>query len=302
MANPFDVAVPNVLQGLMAGEQGFKDISGMVKEQRTSAVREQAAQSIMQGGDPRSALAQLLSIGDEKGAATLANVIHNKQTADYQDKSLAETARYHSGSLAQQSAQTAATERYHNASLDEQRRQFNVTADGQKIPPGWTRTAEGQLTPLPGGPADPEYIRKVAESKEGPDKPVPVAPGVTMFDPKTQKVVFKNDASTMSDAAKEVTARQIINGDLSGLKNVGRGAQGNEVITGIKNKAADILMSENGMSPAEAAAHLSTKLQAFNAAGIGQSAEARTAGTREANLNLILKATEAAIPAALGSL
>jgi hypothetical protein len=33
MANPFDVAVPNVLQALMAGEQGYKDISGMVKEQ-----------------------------------------------------------------------------------------------------------------------------------------------------------------------------------------------------------------------------------------------------------------------------
>jgi hypothetical protein len=28
MANPFDVAVPNVLQALMAGEQGYKDISG----------------------------------------------------------------------------------------------------------------------------------------------------------------------------------------------------------------------------------------------------------------------------------
>jgi hypothetical protein len=53
------------------------------------------------------------------------------------------------------------------------------------------------------------------------------------------------------------------------------------------------------MTPAQAASFMSTQLPAFKAGQVGESAGARTAGTREANLNLILKATDAAIPAAL---
>lgn len=93
MANPYEVQVPNVLQALMAGEQGYKDVSGAIREQRTNAVREQAAQSIMQGGNPQNALAQLLSVGDDKGAATLAAVIHNQTQTAFQQQQLAQQAQ-----------------------------------------------------------------------------------------------------------------------------------------------------------------------------------------------------------------
>jgi len=114
-----------------------------------------------------------------------------------------------------------------------------------------------------------------------------------------QKVVSAKPDGKMSEAATEIAARQVANGDLSGLTNVGRGAQGDAKLTAIKNKGAEILMSEMGMSPKEAAKYMSDKVQEFKAAGIGKSAAARTGATREENLNIILRATEAAIPAAL---
>ncbi len=129
-------------------------------------------------------------------------------------------------------------------------------------------------------------------------KPVSVSAGASLVDPKTGKTVYAG-SNGLSEAGNEIAARQIINGDLSALQNVGRGAQGDAKLTSIKNKAAEILMQENGMTAAEAAAHLGQKLQAFKASGVGQTTEARTTAGREANLNLILKATEAAIPAAL---
>lgn len=115
----------------------------------------------------------------------------------------------------------------------------------------------------------------------------------------TEKVVSAKQAAPMSDSALEIGARQLAAGDMSPLTNIGRGTQGDARILALRNKAADILVNEGGMKPTEAAAHLSKQVQEFRARGTGLGAEARTAGTREANLNIILKATEAAIPAAI---
>lgn len=119
---------------------------------------------------------------------------------------------------------------------------------------------------------DPEYQKQLADAKRG---------------------------TGMSDLAVDIKARQMANGDLSGLTNIGRGAQAGQTLERIANRAAEIRVQENGETPEEAAQNMSKSLQEFKAAGIGKSAEARTAATREANLNLILKATDAAIPAAL---
>lgn len=140
-----------------------------------------------------------------------------------------------------------------------------------KVPAGYEQIAGG-LRALPGGPADPEQIAKLAKAKQGPG---------------------------LSDTAKDIKARQMINGDYSGLTNIGRGAQAGRTLEEISNRAAEILAEEGGLTPAEAASQMSQKLQAFKASGIYKNAEARTAAGREANLNLILNATEAAIPAAL---
>lgn len=130
------------------------------------------------------------------------------------------------------------------------------------------------------------------------EKPVSVPAGASLVNPKSGAVTFSG-TDGLSAASTEVTARQIINGDLSGLQNIGRGVQGDAKLTAIKNKAADLLINEYGMSPKDAAGHLSTKLQEFKAAGVGANTEARTTASRESNLNLILKATDAAIPEAL---
>lgn len=84
--NQFSVSVPNALQALMAGEQGFKDMRGMVRERQTTAAREEAAKSIMQGGDTKSAIARLIGVGDIHGANTIANMGNNERDFAFRQK------------------------------------------------------------------------------------------------------------------------------------------------------------------------------------------------------------------------
>lgn len=109
----------------------------------------------------------------------------------------------------------------------------------------------------------------------------------------------KDTGANLTPDALELGARQIAAGDLSPLTNLGHGAQRDARIIAYRNRAAEILVDENGLTPAEAAIHLSGQIQAFKARQIGLGAEARTGGTREANLSIILRAADAAIPAAL---
>ena len=129
-----------------------------------------------------------------------------------------------------------------------------------------------KLRAVTGGPTDPGVIATAAEAKTG---------------------------GGMGDGAVELAARRLKEGDLSALTNIGRGAQASHDLGRIQNRMADILVKEDGLSLADAAKKVSASVQAFKASQTGQSAEARTGATREANLNLILKATDAAIPAAL---
>lgn len=129
-----------------------------------------------------------------------------------------------------------------------------------------------KLRPISGGPTDPATIAADAEAKQG---------------------------TGMSDAAVDILARRVASGDTTALANVGRGAQGSKNIERIQNRAAAVLQTEEGLSPQDAAKRVIGNIQSVKASQVGQSAEARTGATREANLNLILKATDAAIPAAL---
>ena len=58
-------------------------------------------------------------------------------------------------------------------------------------------------------------------------------------------------------------------------------------------------LTDNGMTVQEASEYLSNQEQEWHARGMGLGAEARTAATREANLKMILRAADAAVPAAL---
>lgn len=171
-------------------------------------------------------------------------------------------------------------------------------------PDGFARQPDGTLAPLPGGPNDPAYLaakEKAVKGAEG-DLPKVMGPGSTIIIPNkaSEGPIFKNSLSGgLSDDALTVKANQWNNGDYEGAtKNVGRGAQGGATLEAIANKAAALLV-ERGMTPEDAAAQTSRNMQSFKASSLGQGAEARTAGVREANLNLILRAADAAIPAAL---
>ena len=143
---------------------------------------------------------------------------------------------------------------------------YEVNPDFGKVPDA------PRLRAISGGPADPTTIASAAEAKAG---------------------------SGMGEGAIELAARRLKEGDLSALTNIGRGNQANRDLNSIQNKMASILVQEDGLSMADAAKKVSAAVQAFKAGQAGQTAEARTGATREANLNLILKATDAAIPAAL---
>lgn len=84
MANPFDIAVPNVLQALMAGNEAFKQTRGYRKEEALSDARTRAANAMRSGGDQKSYLADLMAAGDVQGASTIASMDQNQYNRDWQ--------------------------------------------------------------------------------------------------------------------------------------------------------------------------------------------------------------------------
>jgi hypothetical protein len=166
-------------------------------------------------------------------------------------------------------------------------------------------------SPDASGGRNEQYFQSLRPDMQGPVKDV-VEGRRTLADyPAKQRLLLERAARIyapdwspadssggLTPDAIKVGGIQIANGDLSPLKNVGRGTQGSRDIAALKNAATAHLI-EKGASPEEAAAKASEAIQKFAAQGIGLNAEERTRGNREGNLNLILKATEAAIPAAL---
>lgn len=174
----------------------------------------------------------------------------------------------------------------------------------EKTPAGFATDSKG-MRYVPGGPADPAYLRLAEAQKKDPNANIVLGRGgeIVKNNPDgSVTVMHKNESEApvpMDPASLEILARREIGGDFSGRKNLGRGAQGAADLKAITNKSSEILTNEMGMSPTDAAGHLLKKQQEYNAQGQGLNSEARTTGVREANLNLILKAADAAIPAAL---
>jgi hypothetical protein len=96
--------------------------------------------------------------------------------------------------------------------------------------------------------------------------------------------------AVIDDATAGMIAEQALAGDTSAMQNWGRGAQGASNLTKIRKVMAD-KMAERGMTGED--------LAKKNAEFGGTKAGERVKGSREANLDIVLKATEAAIPAAL---
>jgi Chaperone of endosialidase len=165
----------------------------------------------------------------------------------------------------------AETER-HRETLAQQKSQQEQAKELHEVPAGYRRTDKG-LEAIPGGPSDIPVVSAQAKAKM--------------------------QAGMMSQDAIEQAARRDILGDSSGMTGLNRGASGTANLNAARDREAKILQEEMDMTPQQAAEYVARKRNEFRAAGIGMSAEARTAGTREANLNMILATTDAAIPSAL---
>jgi len=83
MANPFEIAVPNVLQALMAGNEAFKQTRGYRKEEALSDARTRAANAMRSGGDQKSYLADLMAAGDVEGMKALGSIGDNSFDRQY---------------------------------------------------------------------------------------------------------------------------------------------------------------------------------------------------------------------------
>lgn len=86
MANPFSVDVPNPLQALMAFDQSYDAGRKRQSELQMQAARMEAGRVFSSGGDPRSALAKLLSVGDVQGANALATFGNNQRDFSFRQQ------------------------------------------------------------------------------------------------------------------------------------------------------------------------------------------------------------------------
>lgn len=128
--------------------------------------------------------------------------------------------------------------------------------------------------------------------------PVDVNQNTTRLDPRNGKILYQGPAAAAYAATGTGSsldadaARYRQTGTLP--PNMGRGAQGEAEAKAIRAKAVQQEI-EAGGDPG----NWPSRWQDFKAAGVGKSAGERVKANREENLNLILKAADAAIPAAL---
>lgn len=141
MANMFEVQVVNPLQALMLGQQSYASGMESNKKQAQEQARADAA-TLYQAGDTRGALAKLLSGGDLQGAGTYSNLDNTAWTRQHTTE------------------RDAASDRHQRFMENIALRQANRADD--PTPTGFFKQADGTYAPIPGGPQDPEYLRRKA--------------------------------------------------------------------------------------------------------------------------------------------
>jgi hypothetical protein len=69
--NPFAVHVPSALEALAVGDQSYKQARDFMQQRQQEQLRQRVAQEILNGGDTRAGIAQLIGVGDIAGATAL---------------------------------------------------------------------------------------------------------------------------------------------------------------------------------------------------------------------------------------
>jgi hypothetical protein len=126
-----------------------------------------------------------------------------------------------------------------------------------KTPEGYRASKDGSYEPIPGGPADPEVIKKAAEAKRAPGTPI-------------------------DDETASFVADQVLAGDSRALVGFGRGAQGAENLIKIRSMVAQ-KAKEQGLDPSDILNKVAVQS--------GNTAAQRTFGTQTARM--AVNATEA---------
>jgi hypothetical protein len=148
MANPFSIEPANPLQALMSGVAGYDRGAKSAKEGQIAAGRQEAMAALQSGGDPRTVLARLVSVGDLEGARTYSGFYENDATRAHREAEL--------GFRRQEASRNQGN---FETTHGENRRQFDTT-QARQPPAMWRPTATG-VAPVPGGTADPNYIASV---------------------------------------------------------------------------------------------------------------------------------------------
>lgn len=136
--------------------------------------------------------------------------------------------------------------------LAETSRHNVATEQRALLPPGYRKSAEGGLEPIPGGPADPKIIKEHAEAKLA-------------------------EGGLLDDDTTKFMAQQYRAGDTSVLTNLGRGAQGAQNIIKVRREVKRQNEAE-GLGGADQALR--------NAEFFGTKSGQRTLGTKQANIEL----------------
>ena len=258
MANPFPqirpLDLPNAIPATPIDFRPLSDIGNTVGEYRR---KQQIADVLSQATDAQG------NLNTEKAGALLAQIGATEEARPMlalaqQKAALAQHAGQAGASLAEQAQ--------HNRAMEGlAREQFQAAQEGSKVPPGFTRTPEGGISFVPGGPADPSYIQQTTNAKTP-------------------------EGALLTDAELVPMAHQVIQGDPSPFTNLGRGVQGAQNIVGLRRVVAR-LQAEKGITGEQQAGR--------NAEYKGDVRGQITLGNRAANIELPAAEFQQMVPLAL---
>lgn len=159
------------------------------------------------------------------------------------------------------------------------------------------RAEAARLSANPRAAGQVAELNNYAQRIEQSIQPVKVGQYDTYLDPRDSHQIYQGPGAAALAAGGSPTldadaARYRQTGTLP--PNMGRGVQGEAQAKAIRARAVEQEVAAGG-DPAD----WPDKWQDFKARGVGKSASERVKANREENLNLILKAADAAIPAAL---
>lgn len=168
MANPFQVAPPNVLQALLMGQQGFD--AGR-KSMQDAAMSE--AGRLYAAGDVKGAQAAASRGGSPQALMGFANLQNNDRDFSFRqteaqraqqnaDRGFGLQEKQINATLASTAQARALAERQFQETV----RMNNAQLQGAKVPAGFEVNPDGGLRPVKGGPQDPAYI---ADTRKGPN-------------------------------------------------------------------------------------------------------------------------------------